>query len=1144
MDDLEGHFCYLDFLMKSNGSVNNQTVSAERHKNNICRERKIFVKAALQLLEAQEKNVISSLIVPSLIGNEADFDIIRSGYLKKGTRVSKIIPNMGLSSSKSSYTWKNKYVELRHGEFSYYDDTIEETPLASASLHSYHTSNHSKQPHHPQAGGLVPAANTAFAFKKSISLSPDICSCRVLQYAGGGRGVPHQSQLPSERDDESDHHAASGENEMGPPSTPSAHSAFVPTHAFEICLLGGQRRLFLTNSAEESREWVRDILTAMVGGKPAFSTSLPVDAAPHEQVDRKILFPGLGLSVKSGRSGRQEGGAGPYAGTITEYLNLQQRLHAVREEEGYKSIVRELVDRRVQVVVPVAFIKTKCSDGSFAVNRAVHMQGNHTDGSAVGAGGVMHFSGLNGLLPGKQRLHLLGSKSHHKRAFAAGESLGNGATEATAAVCVEKSQMWKDLQRDEVCVNGECVAGASDNSAFFGSQDEPGDEESTLGGGAEAIVGLLVRHIADAVDCARAELLDLLLKAQPQAQHANHHLLLQVMTEAQIVQCARSVLMMCNRTQSGGDAYYCVETLLRRRARPGDPESGSNSSDVFILAPLSIKTDPLSIEVDIVETDRSFFDPLLNGAQHQHQEKTASFATPNVGAGLKAERNQPSPRTDFIDALAASGTVNNGPSSPSVLRAGTFDISEGEPLSRRSSRRLHQFKLSLDEELGHHEKARGASLPVEAGSGTPSAPSKVLRSEFFNILEENSSQTSGSTTQEPHSRFRPHPAVDPQFRLSSGSEDVTVPLRVLSIDDPAPECQQDQEQDSNDMDMLGASYSNSHTPPYLLGNRDDSTVISDITFDTTAAFSQHTTVASYHHQQQQQQQQQASVSLGCAAEAEAEFVSPQPNVAAGKKNHLKPKSLMKMISSRMPTKQTMGLTPGGSMMNSFSSQDLQDTEHQPAHVVVGAVTPGRTRRGSHSSATDINNGTIPSSAGAMFTSLFKREKSRADKLDQLPLDPAAHAAATVGLRVRDASGVETEVPSRNSSPADNKKACVCVRMRVRGVSRYRVCSADPQGDPAQDNWAVMEGAFTQTFFVPAAVEGDSPHLVSQDASAVPKGLSQTTTTAKGVDVGKGHHPSSLPAAAMVVAGPVPAALSRLAMTDRLVSISAHKYECD
>mgnify|MGYP006195770249 FL=1 len=137
MDDLEGHFCYLDFLLKSNNTGTIHAVSDEQSKQNICRERKIFVKAALQLLDAQEKNVVNSLIVPSLVGAEtADFDIIRSGYLKKGTRVSKMIPNMGLSQSKSSYTWKSKYVELRHGEFSYYDESVEETPLATASLHS------------------------------------------------------------------------------------------------------------------------------------------------------------------------------------------------------------------------------------------------------------------------------------------------------------------------------------------------------------------------------------------------------------------------------------------------------------------------------------------------------------------------------------------------------------------------------------------------------------------------------------------------------------------------------------------------------------------------------------------------------------------------------------------------------------------------------------------------------------------------------------------------------------------------------------------------------------------------------------------------------------------------------------------------
>ncbi len=78
----------------------------------------------------------------------------------------------------------------------------------------------------------------------------------------------------------------------------------------------------------------------------------------------------------------------------------------------------------------------------------------------------------------------------------------------------------------------------------------------------------------------------------------------------------------------------------------------------------------------------------------------------------------------------------------------------------------------------------------------------------------------------------------------------------------------------------------------------------------------------------------------------------------------------------------------------------------------------------------------------------------------------------------------------------------------------------------------MGGGVSQSVVAAAAVKGDSMVLTNQQGA-----------TAKGVDGGKGLL-SSLPAAAMVVAGPVPAALSRLAMTDRLVSISAHKYECE
>lgn len=41
----------------------------------------------------------------------------------------------------------------------------------------------------------------------------------------------------------------------------------------------------------------------------------------------------------------------------------------------------------------------------------------------------------------------------------------------------------------------------------------------------------------------------------------------------------------------------------------------------------------------------------------------------------------------------------------------------------------------------------------------------------------------------------------------------------------------------------------------------------------------------------------------------------------------------------------------------------------------------------------------------------------------------------------------------------------CVRVEVRAVSKYKICSADPQGDERLDNWAVVAGTFSQTFLI-------------------------------------------------------------------------------
>ncbi|KAJ1436613.1 hypothetical protein B484DRAFT_428568 [Ochromonadaceae sp. CCMP2298] len=103
---------------------------------------------------------------------------------------------------------------------------------------------------------------------------------------------------------------------------------------------------------------------------------------------------------------------------------------------------------------------------------------------------------------------------------------------------------------------------------------------------------------------------------------------------------------------------------------------------------------------------------------------------------------------------------------------------------------------------------------------------------------------------------------------------------------------------------------------------------------------------------------------------------------------------------------------------------------------------------SQASAEESQSGTQGSHTGKS-----KRRPSLFAFSPRLRTDSAAEAGTGVGA------------PSRDLPP------CIALRLRVRGVSRYRVCSADPQGEYAADNWVLMVGEFQQDFFLPAAMLG-------------------------------------------------------------------------
>mmetsp|Transcript_27917 Transcript_27917/g.55967 ORF Transcript_27917/g.55967 Transcript_27917/m.55967 type:complete len:753 (+) Transcript_27917:304-2562(+) len=110
--------------------------------------------------------------------------------------------------------------------------------------------------------------------------------------------------------------------------------------------------------------------------------------------------------------------------------------------------------------------------------------------------------------------------------------------------CVE--QLWKDLVRDSVEINGHVLTGES----FHGP---------------ERIVGKLTQQI-------------LVSDKSQNSEDAKR------ITESQSVLYARNILLGADRTRTGGDSYYCAENLCTNR-------------NLVVICPSSTEANPLSITV-------------------------------------------------------------------------------------------------------------------------------------------------------------------------------------------------------------------------------------------------------------------------------------------------------------------------------------------------------------------------------------------------------------------------------------------------------------------------------------------------------------------------------------------------------------------
>jgi hypothetical protein len=103
--------------------------------------------------------------------------------------------------------------------------------------------------------------------------------------------------------------------------------------------------------------------------------------------------------------------------------------------------------------------------------------------------------------------------------------------------------------------------------------------------GPEAMLGKLVRVILEQVQQMRQRYLDNI----PLNSSRRKIVSFADLDESQALSCARDILLSCNRTESGGDTYIAIQSLLINK-------------DFAVLTPFASSEDPLEIIVDIVES--------------------------------------------------------------------------------------------------------------------------------------------------------------------------------------------------------------------------------------------------------------------------------------------------------------------------------------------------------------------------------------------------------------------------------------------------------------------------------------------------------------------------------------------------------------
>lgn len=162
-------------------------------------------------------------------------------------------------------------------------------------------------------------------------------------------------------------------------------------------------------------------------------------------------------------------------------------------------------------------------------------------------------------------------------------------------------QLWKDMRRDIVCINGQDLYGES---------------------GPESIVGALARAIMNKARSSKHS------ARGGHSKYSSSTTELWHMNEVQALTYTKDILLACNRTQSGGDTYYCVEYLFR-------------NPSLVVLCPFSSHAEPLKITVLLAEEPVEAVTSAIEAlAAAEEKESVTTRDSPSLSFQQRARKTQ------------------------------------------------------------------------------------------------------------------------------------------------------------------------------------------------------------------------------------------------------------------------------------------------------------------------------------------------------------------------------------------------------------------------------------------------------------------------------------------------------------------------